>query len=238
MTPPEVISILASGLPSDPLVNQAPDAAMTVLRRITHDGQIGELLRGIRDDPSAAHCAALSYRHPLGFESILLIDEQPGFRLRLHVWWPDDEPGVEHVHNHRFMLATVVLLGRYDMQIYQPSAAGLQMDEYRERSVPDGKTWHLEHVGLTGLRPLTSVSVGKGSGYALATDVLHRVRVPEGTLCVTLFLTTPAVPARPSDTRVFAAAGTAAPVQSGTRALPLQDYKLRLDTISAELASA
>lgn len=238
MTPADAADILSHTLARVSEPDQAPDTAMTVLRQIADGTGITGFLRAIRDDRAAAHCARLSYRHPLGFETIMLVDEEPEFSLRLHVWWPDAQPGVEHVHNHRFLVATVVLLGNYDMRIYQSASSGIQMDEYQERSAPDQETWRLEHVGAARLRLLTSTRIGTGSGYALPADALHRVKVPLGTLCVTLFLTAPVAPSRPTVTQVFAPPGSPAPAQSWKQAFSLTDYQKRLDTIAAELGTA
>jgi hypothetical protein len=238
MTPSEAAGIVAPAIAREVTTSQAADAAMTALRQIADNPGIGEFLRAARDDAAAAGCAAQSYRHPLGFESIMLIDKPPEFRLRLHAWWPDDVPGMEHVHNHRFMLATVVLLGGYDMQIYQLGHSGIPMDEYSEHSGQDGESWSLDYVGTARLRLLASTFISTGSGYALTTDALHRVKVPHGRLCVTLSLAAPAAPATHVDTHVFASPGGAAPARSWKRPFSLAGYQRRLDSIAAELSPA
>jgi hypothetical protein len=199
---------------------------------IANSSRIISFLSAIRDSaPSVAHCAPLSHRHPLGFEKIMLIDAEPHFILRLHAWRQGSERGVEHVHNHRFMMATAVLRGHYDMQVFRPSTAGIPVVEYRESTGPDGKTWCLDPVGAARLQLLTSARISQGSVYGLAVDALHRVTVPSGTLCITLFLATLASSGIAPTTRVFTAPGQPTAAQTRVKPLSGDDYRRLLDGI-------
>jgi hypothetical protein len=192
------------------------------------DSQKGESY----DGSAIKSCASLSYQHPLGFEKLTLIDARPVFVLRLHAWWPRHEPSLEHVHNHRFGLASVVLIGGYDMQVFQADRSGTQVREYRESSRPCDTTWRLDSVGTAQLRLLTSTRVIQGSGYALAADVLHKITVPPDRLCVTLFLETASVV---SATHVFVPQGSTSPANTSKQTLTGDDYRRRLAALAAEL---
>ena len=238
MTPSEARTIISSVFGLAPAGDESPDSAVAVVSLLAYSGRIAEFLCAIRDTPALVkHCAPMSHRHPLGFEKIMLIDAQPQFFLRMHAWRPGGEPGVEHVHNHRFMMATAVLRGCYDLQIFQPCRLGMPMVEYRETTGPDGRTWCLDNIGIRHLRLLTSARVSRGGGYALAADALHRVRVPGDTLCITLFLGALASAGVAPQTRVFAAPGNGAPAQTQMKPFSGDEYRRRLDKIAEDLAS-
>lgn len=238
MTPPEASTIINTVFGLAPVGDESPDSAVAVVSRLAYSGRIIEFLCAIRDNPALVkHCASMSYQHPLGFEKIMLIDAQPQFLLHLHTWRPGGEPGVEHVHNHRYMMATAVLRGSYDLQVFQPSASGTPMVEYRETTGPDGGTWCLDTVGIRNLRQLTSARVSQGGGYALASDALHRVTVPRGTLCITLFLAALASAGLASQTRVFTAPGSGTPAQTKTKPMSADEYRRRLDKITEDLTA-
>ncbi len=130
----EATSIIHSALPQAIDPGQAPEGAMTALHQIAGDAEVSSFLRATRDDTTVPFHATRSYRHPLGFDTLLLIEAPPRFRLRMHAWWPYNEPTVEHVHNHRFAVATKIILGHYEMKTYQIGPEGSPMSEYRERS--------------------------------------------------------------------------------------------------------
>lgn len=236
MMPSETSTIIHSVFGIAPAGDESPDSAVAMVSRLAHSGRIIEFLCAIRDNPALVkHCAPMSYDHPLGFEKIMLIDAQPRFLLRIHAWRPGGEVGVEHVHNHRFMMATTVLRGCYDLQVFQPCALGTPMVEYRETTGPDGRSWRLDTVGTRHLRVLTSARVSQGGGYALTADALHRVTVPSGTLCITLFLAALASAGIAPQTRVFAPSGNDASTQPRMKPLSRDEYRRRLDKITEDL---
>lgn len=238
MMPSDASAIVDSVFGLVPAGDESPDGAVAVVSRLAYSGRIIEFLCAIRDNPPLVeHCAAMSYQHPLGFEKIMLVDAQPQFHLRLHAWRPGSEPGVEHVHNHRFMMATAVLRGGYDLQVFQPCNFGAPMVEYRETTGPDGRSWCLDTVGIRHLQLLTNARVSQGSGYALAADALHRVTVPSGTLCITLFLAALASDGVAPQTRVFTAPGNGTPAQTRMKPLTGDEYRRRLDKITKDLAA-
>jgi hypothetical protein len=212
-------------------------AAAPVLAKLAQHGHLLEIINTIRDDSAAIRrCAAMSGRHPLGHDKIALIDAEPSWRLWLHAWWPSRMPGVEHVHHHRFSFSTFMVCGHYEMQIFQRTASGAEMIEYRQRS--NAGKWHLDSAGVAHLQMLAAVDVAEGAGYSLDAHTLHRVLVPRDTLCLTLFLAIIGNADLSSETRVFALPGEAAPAVINSHGLTTDDYRRRLDTIIAELANS
>src|SRR5581483_9107470 len=89
----------------------------------------------------------LSYRHALGFDKLTLINSAPSFVLRMHAWWPKHNRGAEHVHNHRFVLASAILRGGYDMHSFASDTAGEPMYEFQEQLSDPSADWRLQPVG-------------------------------------------------------------------------------------------
>lgn len=235
----EAASIIAAALSArhegeDPL----RDAAQAVFN-LAERSQLLGIIHAIRNDPTAVHrCAALSHRHPLGHDKIMLIDTEPSFNLRMHAWWRERPPSVEHVHHHRFSLATALVRGNYDMQVFQRVPSGIRVVQYRQNSSADATEWYLTPAGTVHLRLLTTAKIAEGVGYTLAADALHRVMVPPGSLCLTLFLAVTENANLSVDTRVFALPGSAAPALIKERKLTADDYRRRLDAITAELTDS
>lgn len=219
--------------------NDTLRAALKTLAKIAERGRLLGLIDAIRDNPvTVRRCAAMSHRHPLGHDKIMLIDTDPAFRLRLHAWWPDRMPGIEHVHHHRFNFATTLIRGDYEMQIFQRSATGIPMIEYSQSASPDEKEWYLNSAGTAHLRLLTTTEIPEGAGYTLSADALHRVLVPHDKLCLTLFLAVITNADLSTETRVFGLPESPAPALTVSKALTPDDYRRRLDAIAAELTGS
>ena len=238
MNASDAVRAVVSALGTRPDGVTTLDSAAAVLARLADPGQLLEIIRSIRDDPALVRqCAAASGRHPLGHDKIVLITHS-AFHLRVHVWWPDRAPGVEHVHHHRFGVATTVVRGYYDMQVFHRAAAGISMTEYRQHSNAEAQEWYLESAGTARLRLLATARIAAGAGYILPADALHRVLVPRGSLCLTLFLAVMNAAGTPEQTRVFAMPETAAPSLVRAARLSPGAYLRLLDAIAMELAGA
>lgn len=236
MNPTEASRIITSVLHGYAGNNDEVDAGTAALSRLVNSGRVPDLLRSIRDSAHVvSRYAPESYRHPLGFDKITLLDASPAFMLRLHTWWPEDHHGTEHVHNHRFDLASAVLRGSYEMQVFQEAENGVLMTEYREHSAPSDTEWIMNVCGSSYLRSLVSARIAQGSGYALAADVLHRVIVPHEALCVTLFLALPGETGIGQETRIFAASNDVARHPGTKHAFTTQEYRRHLDKVSTLL---
>jgi hypothetical protein len=180
-------------------------------------GMIAELLE---DGERLLRLAERSSQHPNGFSKLVLMgDEYDTFKVRLHLWWPDSVgPGgdddtrneVEHVHNHRWDFATVLLHGGYRHQEYERCESGSRLTEYRYGSAGHGSAFSLSELGAAHLRCVSDARLSAGHGYSLSHTVLHRVTSHRGQLSATLFVQGPA---RKQFTNVFA---TVPPVRAGS----------------------
>ncbi|MFD9910742.1 hypothetical protein, partial [Streptomyces sp. NPDC059063] len=156
---------------------------------------ITELASGL-GDPSG--CAALSYRHVLGFDKLLLVDVGSRHLLRAHIWHPGSlRAGREDIHNHRSPLASYVVRGRLGMELYEtmePYGAaadgGVAAARYRESLSDEESDWLLEPAGRARLRLTQTAEYEAGSGYALSPYALHRAWCASPGTTVTLFLET------------------------------------------------
>jgi endonuclease/exonuclease/phosphatase family metal-dependent hydrolase len=240
MDPAEATRVVMTALNAPPRGMDGLGAAAAAVSTLADHARLLGLVRAICDDPAAVkRCAAVSVRHPLGHDKIMLLDTDPSFRLRLHAWWPDSEPRVEHVHNHRFEFATSVVSGHYGMQIFQlVTTGGTLMTEYRQHASDDSGEWYLDRAGNAYLRLLATAKITPGAGYTLVQDALHRVMVPRDSFCLTLFLAIVANADLSVATRVFAPPGSPAPALVKSTALTADGYRRRLDGIIAELAGS
>jgi len=141
-------------------------------------GNIRELVSYFLQMPSdLAHIAARSYVHYNGFDKfVLLSSHQPNFKLRLHVWWPENrEYPSENIHNHRWDFTTLLVAGSYQFEEFQTDPDGDSMYEYKYLP-PDGRDHYgMEFIGKTRLNCLSSGCMQTGSYYTLTTKALHRV---------------------------------------------------------------
>jgi len=211
----------------------AQQSGLSTLAELAEPSRLAELVHSILASPEAiSACARDSHRHPLGFQKLMLINTSPLFELRTHVWWPGGSPGVDHIHNHRSAFVTTVIRGGYNMQVFQEDRTGMPMVEYRDVARP-GTGWRLESVGMSYLRLLTCAQLRQGTSYALAPEALHRVAVPQGTLCITLLLRTASLG---STSQVFVRPGSPAPATHPATAMSGARYRGQLEALMTELA--
>ncbi|WP_165985334.1 hypothetical protein [Streptomyces sp. YIM 98790] len=138
---------------------------------------------------------------------------------------PERPAAAGHIHNHRFALASRILCGSLTMQVFaaNPYAGGegMVMSGYRESSSREEGRWRLERTGPASVRQTAQLCLPRGTGYALAAEVLHRVEpAPDGPTA-TLFLQT-ALTRR--GTEVYVPAGRPEPAPVRRRALSAREY--------------
>jgi hypothetical protein len=205
-----------------------------ILSALAAPDQLAVLLKAIRSNPKlTAKCAEESFKHPLGFTKITLLDAPPSFTLRLHIWRPMQAViNLGHVHNHRFGLITAIVSGGYDMHLFQPDAAGISMTEYREHVSPSSG-WRLDRVGAAQLTVVSMLRLQAGASYMLPPETLHRVAVNPSAACITLFLQ--AATTR-SFTRVYVPQGSKPPTRTPKIPFDTATYRRQLELILGELA--
>ena len=180
------------------------------------------------DDRLMASCAQRSVRHPLGFDKFVL-HATDAYQLRLHIWWPEDAHGTEHIHNHRFSFVSGIILGRIQLASYRSMRSGVSYARYREKRHPSGSMYEYHpygqaRVGLANLQTLCA-----GTAYYLDSGELHRVYAADDGLSATLFIRFSQ--ARKS-TDVLVDAGGELPT-TGTRAnMNVREAKQRLESFA------
>lgn len=208
-----------------------PKGLLDAVSSLAQPGELTELLLSLcKDDQAVAACAARSFRHPLGFDKLTLIDALPQYMLRIHAWWPGSDVGVDHIHNHRFDFVSSVVCGGYDMQVYERDQGGSPMIEFQEQVSPD-RGWRLQRIGISRLRQLSCIRLNGGAGYGLSAEALHRVVVRRSAPCVTLFCQSAM---SRSMTDVFVSPDNETLAQTPKKALTAEAYSQQLQMILAE----
>lgn len=210
-----------------------------VCGRLPADALIEMLLdRAPGRSADVAECARRSYRHALGFEKIMLMIGPQSSTLRVHVWRPDDAPAhaVEHIHNHRFEFASVVLRGAIAMETFAVQRDGEPMTAYQESMGADGETWIMRPNGSERLRKTTELRLAAGTLYQMDAESLHRATNHAGACTVTLFLEASSRQAR-LRTDVYAPRGVGAPPEFRRMPLGRDEYLAALAEVRSLLAS-
>jgi hypothetical protein len=208
--------------------------AVAALDELARPERLTGLIDRVLDDPSqSTQCAPLSFFHVLGFEKFVLLTDQSDFMLRMHVWRPGADRPLGDIHNHRSAVVSVVIHGSLEKQVFvrDPTAAGHM--EYEEECNESG--WTLHRVGPAGLRQAQLTSLERGGRYALAPDVLHRIKVDRDRLTVTLFMET-----RPTrrTTAVFTNGADNAPGRLPKEPLTPAGYRQGLQAALVALSAA
>lgn len=121
-----------------------------------------------------AQIAARSYHHGNGFLKVVLAS-QHGWKLRLHIWFPNT-PCEENIHDHRWGFASTVLCGQLLSETFVDDVKGdITGTEYlyHARQHDDDSQKHSQ--GRFCLRSLGQQCRSVGEAYFLPTSVLHRI---------------------------------------------------------------
>lgn len=144
----------------------------------------------IEDIPWRDHVAAESYRHANGFYKVPLFTAH-GARVRVH-YWDGTTPAEENVHNHRWRLASRVLVGTLEDETYEfchptdPRALELTEFEYG-KPAPGRATASRRSVGRA-IRLNAKTARMAGAAYSLNPRQLHRIVTHSGTATMTLMV--------------------------------------------------
>lgn len=190
MTRYRLATRLADDLRS-PAVESA-DRLHSALAPFAAPGAVRDLLcAALRDEQWLEAVRAGSYRHPNGFDKIVLYADHE-HQLRLHVWRESArETKVENIHNHRWDFASVIVLGGYRFQEFVPDPAGRQLHAYGYASERGAAAYSLQPLGQRGLTCSFDARLRAGTSYTLTSEVFHRVSNTPGRLTVSLVLQGP-----------------------------------------------
>jgi hypothetical protein len=135
----------------------------------------GDTLEKILKNPDhLTEIAAQSFAHPNGFDSIPLENRHPAYRVRLHVWWPEDALVTEDVHNHAWSFASRILSGALNFTTYRATDLGAPFFHYPWRLGDDG-TYDSGAVRTVNLAPALNACLPTGVYYTFDLNELHRV---------------------------------------------------------------
>ena len=154
-------------------------------------GSVAALLHSITSDRTlAAEVSRRSYSHSNGFAKLVVqINDESGFRLRLHVWPADDRhrSGHEDIHTHRWPFASIVLGGAITVERFREVDDFDQPDMVCNRLVYEAaaapaRVRTLRTEGKQALRVVGARLYPAGTVYFCDTNMLHRVaRASDGT---------------------------------------------------------
>lgn len=164
-------------------------SAQNILAHWAKPESVRGLIRSLTSNPEwIGDVATRSYLHQNGFDKFVLLAD-PSFKLRLHIWWPDQIEVIdEHVHNHQWWFASSLLLGRYHVFLYEAAAQGVPMHHYRYASPKGRDHYKMDHLGTAHLECIFDSVFPAGTTYALSPNSLHRVRSIRGALTASLVL--------------------------------------------------
>jgi hypothetical protein len=125
--------------------------------------------------------------HPNGFDRPTLIDKQPAYRLRLHVWWPERGVVIEDVHDHAWDFSSVIVAGPMRFTTFAAAENGEEYFAYPHTYNTPGAYSAGEVERCRLIRGL-DVTMPAGTVYTFDHAQLHTVTVesdrPVATLVV------------------------------------------------------
>jgi hypothetical protein len=164
-------------------------AAAGALPSIAAD--IDDLVEAVVADPDACLEASHgSYQHPNGFEKLLIASGSEAVKILIHTWTSDSVEQAlssEHVHNHRWPFATLVLRGSYRFEVFTLEGEEQTMFRYGYESAGDSEHYHLVPAGQAGGSLSIAFDLVSGAVASSSSSVLHRV-VPIEFPITTLFI--------------------------------------------------
>jgi len=181
-----------------------PSEALATLRDIAALPRILELIR--RDPERLTLSASASYRHRNGFDKIVLASPMASRqKLVLHLWQPSaaaEAADLDHIHNHRWDFASVVLQGRLHLELYKKDIDGDIYTQFRyrkspgtrhSRSLQDARRYQLEPCGTMPVSAQATAILTVGSTYTWSAELLHRAWAPPGATTATLIVQGPPI---------------------------------------------
>jgi hypothetical protein len=178
-------------------LGETPDlhALEGALARLSENLSPRAVLKGYLASPAQlSTIAARSYAHANGFDKIVL-EDWPGCKLRLHIWWQGNHALESDVHNHSWDFASWVLIGGLLSELFSEGsaeAASAPMQHYRfVPAVRDGRmSYDMQHRGNCHLERVFAATHPAGTRYALKHRQPHTGNPDAARLTATLMLQT------------------------------------------------
>lgn len=214
-----------------------PEFARAVLARPSAN-EVADMLAAVARSADWVRAVGRhAYRHANGFVKVPLA-EREGIRVRLH-FWPADARGEENIHDHRWDMASRVLLGPLSNEVYALLPPGdappgaIRARAYRYRKHRPGLAAEATEQGVRSLRLARLRVLSSGEVYTLRHDVCHRIVKRHHGPAVTLMVQSAPVRAH---NRMF----RPGPEPPDVCPIPLGPERLqaRLDEVAALLSGA
>ena len=190
---------------------------------------VAEIVSSVYTDTGLmAVCGGRSVRHPLGFDKFVLYASDV-YQLRLHVWWPDEVHGTEHIHNHRFSFVSGIIVGEIFVASYRSMRGGVPHTRFRETRYRSGSGYEYGSYGRMHVGTASMHTLGAGCAYYLDSGELHRVQAANGHLAATLFIR---LPQNRRNTDVLVAVNGELPVTGPRESMGMAEAKRRLTSFA------
>jgi hypothetical protein len=167
-----------------------------VLSSLRNMAPLPHLLDVVRaDQRRLAGTANASYRHRNGFDKIVLASP-PGspLKLVLHLWEHGDLDGeIDHIHNHRWNFASIVLRGALRYELYKSDPRGRSYSKIRYQRLPQSRSYELTPCGSMTVSAHATAVLAEGSTYTWHATMLHRAWAVPGQNTATLIVQGPPV---------------------------------------------
>ena len=153
-------------------------------------------LRNLCDDESVLDIiASRSYRHPNGFDKIVLKYHGKGLpSLRLHIWWNATQD-VNDVHNHPWDFKSSVISGAIENRVFvtrKSKPASHAGDIYNHYKIHHSKLYGIKEVVFVDKCELQETVLSRyesGQSYFQRSNTVHTVSpISKSGVCSTLVL--------------------------------------------------
>jgi hypothetical protein len=194
--------------------------ATSIFQFMMHGNNLPAFLNEIANDPAlVARMIRYSYTHPNGFRKYMLVaSDEPGYRLRLHVWKPLTVRIEGNLHDHPRDFWSQVLIGELiDVRYAEVVALDPRAEcyyKYRSKERNDAEQYNIDWLGHSALIEYERSVIGAGQRYSRSYDLIHKSIARPNVTTVTLFIQGPAI-------REYAYVYNKSPIDLSRNARPL-----------------
>jgi len=157
------------------------ELAREVLSKLSAAEVADELEACLLSTERCEEVARRSYMHGNGFYKLVLCTDAQA-KLRLH-YWDQQQSAEENIHNHRWKLASRVLLGELSSELYAQCAdnddGGLSLEARLYQKELGAMSASGLPLGRRSVRCTRRVTRVAGEAYAMNVGTLHRIVRPE-----------------------------------------------------------
>ncbi|RZV34821.1 MAG: hypothetical protein EX272_11900 [Chromatiales bacterium] len=208
--------------------DRSPRDLVVVLEKLLEAGAFSDFLYSLAEnDVALRDMATKSYRHPNGYDKLVLIspNEFPvPYELRLHHWLEEGSGSESDIHNHGWDFASHIVFGSLNCEEFERAESGTSYRKIEYLRQNQG-SFSFSEGASCDLDMTKSFILKSGETYFQPRGVLHRVSssTKVGTCTMVLQGATESTVAdnyiRPSG---------AAPQPKSLQKMSMQEYRLKL----------